>query len=111
MDIAEALSHATETKAFELGSGALERVPKVIAELGLGKRVVLVADENTQAAAGRKLEGILREAGLTVVETIVYPGSPVLHAEYEHVERLRERLADEVARRYGRQRIDALETS
>lgn len=92
MDIKTALSHATETKVFEVGINALKRLPEIVARLGIAERAVIVADENTYAAAGEKVEHILREAAVGLDETILYPGQPVLHAEYGHVVKLRERL-------------------
>ncbi len=92
MNITTALSHATETKVFEVGVDALSRLPAIIRDLGIEERVVIVADENTYAAAGDRLEQILRNASIALEETILYPGRPVLQAEYEHIVELRERL-------------------
>lgn len=92
MDVNEALRHADETRAFRLGSGVVEGLPAILEELGLGRRVVIVADENTYAAAGERVEGVLKKAGIEIAETVRFPGSPVLHAEYRHIDALRKRL-------------------
>jgi glycerol-1-phosphate dehydrogenase [NAD(P)+] len=92
VDVTQALGHATETRAFELGSGALQRVPKVLEDLGISGKIVLVADENTYAAAGERLEEILHREGFATTGPVVFSGHPVLHAEYKHIVDLVKRL-------------------
>ena len=92
METHEALSHATETKLFEVGNGLLERVPEYLRRLGVAGPVVLVADENTFAAAGEALARVLTNEGIEAAEPIIYPGHPVLHAEYRHIEVLKKKL-------------------
>lgn len=97
MDVQEALSHATETKLFEVGSGVLSKVPEALAELGVSGPVVIVADENTYLVAGQRLEAIVRDAGLEPRDPIIFPGKPILHADYSHIIELRERLEKDSA--------------
>ena len=60
--------------------------------LDVGNAVMVVADERTWAAAGAAVEESLRDAGLRVVEALVFPGAPALYAAYQHCETIRERL-------------------
>src|SRR5205823_7223857 len=54
--------------------------------------VVVVADENTYAIAGKALCERLRTAGWTLEESIVFPGTPTLYASFENVLALEEKL-------------------
>jgi len=55
-------------------AGALERLPELMAELGLPGTVWILADANTFAAAGGRVEEVLRRAGRTVSAAILEPG-------------------------------------
>ncbi|MDR0909168.1 MAG: iron-containing alcohol dehydrogenase [Spirochaetaceae bacterium] len=108
MSIEECLAHADETKALCLEAGALKRVPSLIRQYftndaeGAGELAVyLVADENTWEAAGKALEEVLSaantgevasQAAITIAGKYVFPAKPTLHAEYPHVESLRDTL-------------------
>ncbi len=89
--IQDALSKATETKVFKVGAGALAQVPALF-KAHFAAPAVLVADENTFGAAGTRVQQCLDAAGVASLPPIVFPGSPVLPADYEHSERLRDRL-------------------
>jgi len=89
--IEAALAKAAETKVFKVGAGVLADVPAVFKECFAGPAAV-VADENTWRAAGAKVDAALRAAGIAAAPPIVFPGSPVLPADYEHSKAVRDRL-------------------
>jgi glycerol-1-phosphate dehydrogenase [NAD(P)+] len=87
--IEEALRSASQTRTVLLGTGILPTVPEVFRSNFGEQPVMVVADENTFAVAGRAVMEYLTGAGLRVAEPFVFPGSPVMHADYEHVAELR----------------------
>ncbi|HUX19892.1 MAG TPA: sn-glycerol-1-phosphate dehydrogenase [Spirochaetia bacterium] len=97
MDVQQALSHATETRLFEVSRGALSKVPDALRKLEIPGPLVIVADENTYRVAGERLATFLKDAGFVLTEPIVFPGSPILHAEYSHIIELREKLGKSAA--------------
>lgn len=91
--IQQALATAGQTRTIVLGEDALEATGRVFADRFPGSRVLLVADENTFAAAGEPVVASLRAAGVPFAEPpFVFPGVPTLYAGYENVEVLREHL-------------------
>ena len=84
--VEDCLAAATDTKRIIMESGALARVPAVFAELFPSAAVFIVADENTMEAAGNRVAGYLREAGIPVVGKLVFPALPVLYADRGQVE-------------------------
>ncbi len=91
--IAAALRTATDTRAIELGPGAVDRTGAVLASVLPGVPALVVADENTWAVAGEAVTASLRAAGVEVLDPYVYPGTPTLYADYRNVVPLREHLA------------------
>lgn len=91
--IAKGLAHADQTEVVTVGRGVLADTGEIVARaLDVGNAVMVVADERTWAAAGAAVEESLRDAGLRVVEALVFPGAPALYAAYQHCETIRERL-------------------
>ncbi|MFT3832014.1 MAG: sn-glycerol-1-phosphate dehydrogenase [Micropruina sp.] len=91
--IAKGLAHADQTEVVTVGRGVLAGTGEIVARaLDVGNAVMVVADERTWAAAGAAVEESLRDAGLRVVEALVFPGAPALYAAYKHCETIRERL-------------------
>jgi len=90
--LARALTAATDTKALELGDGALARAAGVLQGCFGDRPAALVADANTWEAAGRRPAELLRARGVSLVEPIVLDAAD-LHAEYAHVDRLRAAFA------------------
>ena len=80
------------TRMVKLGSGALSSVPECLDALFPGQSVVVVADQNTYAAAGREVCEILRAAGREVLDPFVFEEDE-LHADYGQVEILQQFLA------------------
>ena len=74
-----------DTKVCVLGENVLSEVPEVAKQLWPGLQPVIVADENTWAAAGQKVMEQLVRAGLNPAEPFIYPAHPVMHADYKYV--------------------------
>jgi glycerol-1-phosphate dehydrogenase [NAD(P)+] len=87
-----ALGTATDTKAIVSGIDVLDQTGRVFTECFPGQRAILVADENTWAAAGEPAKASLQATGIEMDEPYVFPGKPTLYAGYENVENLREHL-------------------
>ena len=80
------------TQMVKLGRGALAAVPQCLDSLFPGQSVVVVADQNTFAAAGRRVCEILEAAGREVLAPFVFEEDE-LHADYDQVEILQQFLA------------------
>lgn len=94
--IADALREATDTERVEIGSGVLNSVASVFEQMFGDRPAVVVADENTFAAAGEPVQRGLQEAG-RAIEPFLFPGRPALHADYEHISELAGALSDHEA--------------
>lgn len=91
--IATALKTADETKAIAFGDDVLGETGKIFAEQFPGARVLVVADENTFAAAGKEVVASLKDSGVEFAEDpYLFPGKPTVYAGYENVEILRDHL-------------------
>ncbi len=91
--IQQALATADQTRTIVLGEAVLDETGSVFADEFPGSRVLVVADENTFAAAGERVVASLQTAGVPFAEApFVFPGTPTLYAGYENVEALREHL-------------------
>ncbi len=51
--------HRSDVRKIIMESGALAKLPQVVAEMGDYRRVVMICDENTYAAAGVRVEQLL----------------------------------------------------
>ncbi|WP_040158312.1 sn-glycerol-1-phosphate dehydrogenase [Nigerium massiliense] len=90
--IEQALQTATDTKDIVTGSGVVDRAGEVFVKNFPGKRAIIVADENTWAAAGEAVQKSLTDAGVEQEEPFIFPGTPTLYAGYENVTTVREHL-------------------
>ena len=52
-----------------------------------------MADDNTYAVAGAAVAASLAAAGVRIVDRLIFPGQPVLYADYANVVTVRQRLA------------------
>jgi glycerol-1-phosphate dehydrogenase [NAD(P)+] len=86
--LTQALQKAKDTREVVIAPGALQQVDAVITRCFGGQAVALVADDNTYTAAGEALARHLESAGRRILVTHVFPGTPRLHPDIEHVERL-----------------------
>lgn len=64
-------THTTGLKFLRVGQGVVETVPEALAFIGKSKPFV-VSDANTYRAAGKRVEKILRDAGIPFV-SYIYP--------------------------------------
>lgn len=92
--LGRALAAATITRGVEVAPGALAAVPEVFARFFAGRRCTIVADANTMAVAGDRVEQRLRAAGVTVAPSIVFPGTPRLKPRVEVPLEVAARLRD-----------------
>ncbi|MDR2741276.1 MAG: sn-glycerol-1-phosphate dehydrogenase [Treponema sp.] len=88
LSLEDCLKAATETKELLLGSDALEGIPRLLREHYDFAAACVIADENTDAVAGKKVRDILSAAGVPLAASLVFPGSPRLHADYRHIARI-----------------------
>jgi glycerol-1-phosphate dehydrogenase [NAD(P)+] len=88
----ECLEASGGTRALRTGIGVYRDIPGMLRKEYESELVFLIADENTWRAAGGELERILSGAGISVAGRYIFPGEPRLHADYGHVETLREQM-------------------
>jgi len=94
--LAAALRAARDTRALVLDHGARRRTGATFAQLFPGASAILVADDNTFAAAGRDSFDSLRAAGVPCDEPFIFPAEG-LYAEYSYVDLLRAPLQQTAA--------------
>lgn len=91
--IDKALSTATQTRDIAFGKGANKKTGELFKKNFPGKKVIVVADENTFGACGDEVVASLKEVGVEfAADPYIFPGKPTLYAGYENVEKLREIL-------------------
>ena len=91
LSLAEALRAARDTRALEIGENILGQTPRLFREQFGHREAMIVADENTFAAAGRSVLNAFRVAKHPVRENFVFR-SPDLPAEHGFVEALESSL-------------------
>lgn len=91
--IRAALAGAGQTRTVVMGEGVLDATGATFAEYLSGLRAVIIADENTWAAAGAGAQGSLQRADVEMDPPVIFPGKPVLFADDAMVERVRTILA------------------
>lgn len=89
--IERVLSQVSETKSVTIEKGVLSLAGEIFQSTFGSRPFMVVADENTYEAAGRFVDQTLSETHLRI-EPFIFPGKPVLHAEFEHVLKLEESL-------------------
>ena len=90
--IEQALAAASETKGFISGNGCRADVPQIFQQYFPGATALIVADDNTFRVAGQDVYERLQAANIPTEPPFIFPGTPVLHSEYRHIEALREKL-------------------
>lgn len=90
--IQKALSTAKDTKAIVIGEDVLDQTGKMFKDLFNDKKALLVADENTFGAAGEEVVASLEEAGVQIIDRMIFPGKPTVYADYDNVSKVREHL-------------------
>lgn len=87
-----ALRRARDTRKLIVATGARRQVPEVFKELFGDADSIIIADENTYAAAGRDVYDAMRAAGRSCREPLVMEAKG-LYAEYVYVTRIQNALA------------------
>ena len=91
--IDRALARATDTKACVIGDGVLDQTAAMCKEQFPGAdRAIVICDPRTRAAAGERVEAMLREAGIDVGEYVLEPGGKTFHADYHYAAEVREAI-------------------
>ncbi|MDY0093711.1 MAG: sn-glycerol-1-phosphate dehydrogenase [Candidatus Vecturithrix sp.] len=90
--IQDALQAASETEAFISGPGCRTQTPAAFQQYFPEAIALVVADEITFDVAGKELNERLQQTGVQALEPFVFPGKPVLHADYLYIARLRDFL-------------------
>src|SRR5258705_13967604 len=88
-----ALRGARDTRKLVLARGARHGVADVFAELFGDSTSIIIADENTFAAAGKDVYDALRASGRKCLEPFVMDAAG-LYAEYSFVTCIQQALAD-----------------
>lgn len=88
--IAQALEHATDTRACTVGEGVLQELPALAAaHFPHAVRACVIADPRTWAVAGARVSALLSGAGLETKHHILEPGGRTFHADYRYVDEVR----------------------
>jgi glycerol-1-phosphate dehydrogenase [NAD(P)+] len=92
-----ALNEAKDTRAVVIGRGALASVDRLYAEQFGDTPAMVVADEQTYAIAGQKVEHGLRSAGVPVHDAVRFPARPMLTPDVYHAQRVADLLVQNQA--------------
>ncbi len=84
--IAAALKVSTDTAAFELGQGILDKAPALFKQYFDGRSALVVADLNTWRVAGGKVFEAISAAGIPVQKYLFTEEE--FHADWDHIEML-----------------------
>lgn len=87
-----ALRQARDTRRLVIGAGARREVDAVFSELFKNSPSIVIADDNSFAAAGKDVYDSLRQAGRTIHEPLVLSADG-LYAEYSFVTQIQNALA------------------
>ena len=91
--ITTALSQASDTHTVVIGTDMLAQVHETLRQNFGDQPVIVIADDNTFAVAGRAVDTGLRAAGASVMEPMIFPGNPTLYADFDNVLKLEQQLA------------------
>lgn len=89
--VERALSAATDTRLLVMEAGAINAVVPAFEQIADGRPAIVVADPTTWAAAGQRVDALLRGAGRLTHPPILLPEG--VHANYAHVESVQSALA------------------
>ena len=74
-------SHKVDIQAIRVGSGVIQELPGILRDLG-ASHIFLVADNYTYEAAGRQVEQLLDQAGLSYHKRVFQTETPMVPNEY-----------------------------
>jgi glycerol-1-phosphate dehydrogenase [NAD(P)+] len=86
------LKAADETDALILERECLKQIPGLLKTYYQFDAVFLIADDHTYETAGKAVEFLLKDAGIPMAGSFIFPGEPRLHAEYTYVTEIVRRL-------------------
>lgn len=94
ISVREALQSASDTKALEIGTGIISQAAEMFkSQFPNAKKAVIVADENTFKAAGKKVVESFRDGRIDQENPFIF-SDPDLYADYKYVEELMDFLRD-----------------
>ena len=73
--------HKVDIQEIRVGSGCIQELPAILKDLG-ATRIFMLADNNTYEAAGRQVEELLKEAGLSYHMRLFETKTPLVPNEY-----------------------------
>lgn len=82
--IARGLAVSTDTKIFEMRSGAAECAPQVFKQCFPGRKAAIVADVNTWRVLGKSVDSLFRAASIPTESYVIDKNE--FHAEWRFVE-------------------------
>ena len=82
--IARGLAVSTDTKIFEMRSGAAECAPRVFKQCFPGRKAAIVADVNTWRVLGKSVDSLFRAASIPTESYVIDKNE--FHAEWRYVE-------------------------
>ncbi len=88
-----ALKKASDTKALEIGVGAMKKTAEMFSKLFPEAKATVVADRNTYKAAGEYVEKILKDNGIPMAESFIFEDTE-LYAEWSYLEQVEKHLKD-----------------
>lgn len=74
-------SHKVDIQAIRVGSGVIQELPGILRDLG-ASHIFLVGDNYTYEAAGRQVEQLLDQAGLSYHKRVFQTETPLVPNEY-----------------------------
>ncbi len=90
--LTEAMRHAETTKELFSDVGAIAALPGALKRHFGQNSFFLVADENTYEVAGKQVKALLDEAELPIAKEHIFPGKPMLAADFQYAELLSQRF-------------------
>lgn len=90
--LSSAMRYAETTKELISERGAVRALIGALQRHFPTNSFLLVADENTWEVAGRRVEGLLRDAKLSIADIHIFSGKPMLEADYLYSVMLSERF-------------------
>lgn len=86
------LATVSDTKVLVLETGSIARTPEIFQQNFPDRPAMIIADEITFGVAGKFIHERFQAENTPMLDPIIFPGTPMLHADYRHIERLREAL-------------------
>src|SRR5690554_2508170 len=82
--IAKALQFGRTTHTIEVGENTITSVGQLLKRTFPNQQFFIVADENTYPVAEKQLKASFRKAQIEFPDSLIFPSSPPLKADYAH---------------------------